>query len=706
MASATFIGDRPPIRADEFRERILAKEQKAIDARRTDSRRTDSKIAPLSESGAVGLALSGGGIRSAAFCFGTLQALNEVGAYRHVDYLSPVSGGGYAGAALTSTMRAASKFAFGYPADPDARPLDAIHNRNESRAVRHIRDNSNFLLPRGGWRDQPINLLIIIRGLLINAVSALAILLFLACATLLFVPNDRLLRAFAAWPSYAGWAAAAAGVFLLAWAMFRSVPRSRPQESLPRDPRAGASLDVKAAAGSEVTDGSRRVAMLVGYLALLALAFACNLSLIAWLWRDAALTHSWILHHYNLSVGVIWATMIAISGGVAAFSGRIGKILKFVPLSLPGGAGAWKLYAKRGALWAALVVASLPMPLALYACYVTLVLWGLPVNGASTMGPGESEPLFLYPRTPVWLVWPRPSATALSLLSAAFVAAILVKEFRRSGAIIFIAVIAALTVSKLTLSSSLLATIVVAMLVWTFLDTSRLQDSIVIMAVIIIALLIVASVIIFFGIYPIDARAGIGATWLDNAVARAYAPWLAFTVGLSWMCKPNANSLHGLYRDRIRNTFLFKPWDDERETSGDNKWTDPGRWESDWLSDYQNCKGPYPLINATVNLRGSARMNRRGRDANFFVFTPHVVGSDATGYAPTEAIQAADPNLGLATAVAISGAAISANMGTKSIRQLTMTLALLNIRLGYWLTNPMYAANRHWLERIQDGSNF
>ena len=50
----------------------------------------------------VGLALSGGGIRSASFNLGLLQALYNRGLLRHVDYLSTVSGGGYVGSYLTS----------------------------------------------------------------------------------------------------------------------------------------------------------------------------------------------------------------------------------------------------------------------------------------------------------------------------------------------------------------------------------------------------------------------------------------------------------------------------------------------------------------------------------------------------------------------------------------------------------------------------
>src|SRR5262245_59452916 len=43
----------------------------------------------------VGVALSGGGIRSAMFNLGLLQALRASGLWRYVDYLSTVSGGRY-----------------------------------------------------------------------------------------------------------------------------------------------------------------------------------------------------------------------------------------------------------------------------------------------------------------------------------------------------------------------------------------------------------------------------------------------------------------------------------------------------------------------------------------------------------------------------------------------------------------------------------
>ncbi len=50
----------------------------------------------------VGLALSGGGVRSASFNLGLLQSLYQNGVLRRIDYMSTVSGGGYVGGSLSS----------------------------------------------------------------------------------------------------------------------------------------------------------------------------------------------------------------------------------------------------------------------------------------------------------------------------------------------------------------------------------------------------------------------------------------------------------------------------------------------------------------------------------------------------------------------------------------------------------------------------
>jgi hypothetical protein len=53
----------------------------------------------------IGLAFSGGGVRSATFNLGVLQGLQEFDLLRHIDYLSCVSGGGFIGAWLVGNVQ-------------------------------------------------------------------------------------------------------------------------------------------------------------------------------------------------------------------------------------------------------------------------------------------------------------------------------------------------------------------------------------------------------------------------------------------------------------------------------------------------------------------------------------------------------------------------------------------------------------------------
>jgi hypothetical protein len=57
------------------------------------------------------------------------------------------------------------------------------------------------------------------------------------------------------------------------------------------------------------------------------------------------------------------------------------------------------------------------------------------------------------------------------------------------------------------------------------------------------------------------------------------------------------------------------------------------------------------------------------------------------------------------TPMAVSGAAASSNMGSATIKALVPTLAILNVRLGYWITNPAAVARtlkKAWPLRLFD----
>jgi len=114
--------------------------------------------------GRAALCLSGGGIRSATFALGVLQGLARKGFLDQFDYLSTVSGGGYAGAWLTSWIHRHPEGISGVIAElqsmPDAsvaepsKPAGNGEARSllepEPAPIRHLRAYSNYLTPRLG----------------------------------------------------------------------------------------------------------------------------------------------------------------------------------------------------------------------------------------------------------------------------------------------------------------------------------------------------------------------------------------------------------------------------------------------------------------------------------------------------------------------------------------------------------------------------
>ena len=120
---------------DEAPRQFFDLEKELIDDRKLAAAR--NKKAPdksdKQEKGLTGLALSGGGIRSATFCLGALQVFEGKGLMPHVDYLSTVSGGGFIGAAYSAWRYRKTmyemKTAAAKPDDPD-RPPCPIQTQN------------------------------------------------------------------------------------------------------------------------------------------------------------------------------------------------------------------------------------------------------------------------------------------------------------------------------------------------------------------------------------------------------------------------------------------------------------------------------------------------------------------------------------------------------------------------------------------------
>lgn len=116
------------------------------------------------------LCLSGGGIRSATFSLGVLQALAKIGWLGRFTYLSTVSGGGYIGSWLTSWIRNSSKSNVdGVDVVIDQLASSVTKGQPEPPEIKRLRAYSNYLSPRNGISADFLTLVsTFLRNLLLN----------------------------------------------------------------------------------------------------------------------------------------------------------------------------------------------------------------------------------------------------------------------------------------------------------------------------------------------------------------------------------------------------------------------------------------------------------------------------------------------------------------------------------------------------------
>ena len=105
----------------------------------------------------VGLAISGGGIRSACVGLGLLQSLYRRGILRHIDYLSTVSGGGYVGAYLSSFLATCKSKIDWTPGNPDTRDATKLPFHAEAGAPQTV--SVLRMANRGEVMKEPIKFL-------------------------------------------------------------------------------------------------------------------------------------------------------------------------------------------------------------------------------------------------------------------------------------------------------------------------------------------------------------------------------------------------------------------------------------------------------------------------------------------------------------------------------------------------------------------
>ena len=178
-------------------------------------------------------------------------------------------------------------------------------------------------------------------------------------------------------------------------------------------------------------------------------------------------------------------------------------------------------------------------------------------------------------------------------------------------------------------------------------------------------------------IIPIGALALFYTFWRvgdHHGLSMLVAVALALAVISIFVLDINLTAPHRLYRDRLAASFI------QKETDGDPT--------IDLTAINPKSSAPYHLINAALNLPSSANPALRDRKCDFFLFSKHWCGSPIVGYRATTSWKTNGAPADLATAMAVSGAAVSSYMGLRSKPTLTALLTFLNVRLGFWIRHP------------------
>jgi hypothetical protein len=182
--------------------------------------------------------------------------------------------------------------------------------------------------------------------------------------------------------------------------------------------------------------------------------------------------------------------------------------------------------------------------------------------------------------------------------------------------------------------------------------------------------------------------------------------WLSYRVDL------NEFSMNLMYRNRLIRCYLGATHQGRQPNpfsgldSGDDLFLSA-------LRSSEGYSGPLPILNGTLNLVSTRDLAWQERKAESFPMTPLRCGFDTWieqrnleknyaidkalkkvdditkfAYRPTEKYGYVDKGMYVGTAMSISGAAASPNMGYHSVPSLALLMTFFNVRLGFWARNP------------------
>jgi hypothetical protein len=689
------------------------------------------------------LCLSGGGIRSASFALGVIEALavhprpqadkqtlsEATSLLRQFDYLSTVSGGGYIGSWLSAWIARS-----GFPVVWSKLVGRRDHPDEEPGEISWLRAYSNYLTPKLGLfsADSWAAAALYVRNLILNWLVILP-----ALCLLLFAIKLGTVGAF--WlsdPEQDGWLAVLAvlGTMPMIWVL-RFETRNRPtcnpriDENQPRPRAAPAGPDAHRDEARRVTAGANERRFV--YFGLIPAMFAANwLSLYA-LTFDNTSIGEWPLWK-NAGIGLLYGAALYLAAWLTALPFWHCRERRGLAYWLRDGF-AWTIagaiYGALGGLGAhifmnadlALLIGNIHVPEASQSV-ILVAIYGLPwlitaqltaemVFVGLTSGEHNSDAdREWFGRSTGWF-----AAAAIIWLAVGFL----------------ILIGAELAWENLTHNASKYATAIlgavggVSGIVSVVLGggnksgandqkdarsslTSKIALTIappLFLIVLVVAVSLLMDYLLFD--HALVQSALLGA---DKDFAADAGSWqqdwnwlwigigvVAIVAAVSWThVNINRFSIHALYRNRLIRAYLgasnprrvpnpFTGFDDRDNYLMKDLW--PPR---------EGCWQPFHVVNIALNVVASGRLAWQERKAEPFTATPLHCGTatfsgttaNSLGYRPTCDYASINGGLTLGTALAISGAAASPNMGYHSSPMVSLLLALFNVRLGWWLGNP------------------
>ncbi|HWM95269.1 MAG TPA: hypothetical protein VN493_31230 [Thermoanaerobaculia bacterium] len=658
---------------DEIRGNKVLQDPQATDRRKLQEVLGIAHARTKQGDGLAALCFSGGGIRSATFNLGTLQALAAAGVLDKFDYVSSVSGGGYLSSWLAGWIHRAGGISV---VAPQLAGAQADPERPEPGPLRALRQYSNYLTPRLGalsadtWSVGAI----VFRNLLLNLLVMLPLLAAVLAVPLLAVA--RIPESWSPGPVPLFWLSVALGTLGL---FFMSLLRASAKPRPGRDP---GGWDQQ-------------------FLGLVLVPLLLSTALMAWAVAEFAARYDlefwgalrWIVIWSLVSPVVAFALAILLQGRMmhrerSSFQGDLLALLL-------SGSIVTLIYAAILGNWAEPLLES---PYPLYPMLAPILYLGPVLLGKtlfiafSSVAEEAGYPSDLGEADREW--WARWSGCVL-------IAAVLWMVF--SATVLFGPFL--LGLARNEIGSRITTAGITGVLGWII---SRLGQSpgtsakeggssggwrswalALAAPLFCLALLLLVSAVTQDLLRAIFAQpTNYDERWVPPFQGHIWQVLAAIAVfgllGLAMGRFVNVNrfSLQAMYRNRLVRAYLGASNTDRRP----NLFTgfDP---EDNLRMHELRANRPFPVVNMALNLVAGKDLAWQQRKSECFTSSPLHSGAARLGYRRSQAY-GGEQGISLGTAVATSGAAANPNMGYHSSPAITFIMTLFNARLGVWLGNP------------------